>query len=395
MVVSKKPVVLGILSLLAATQSPQAVSQAPDTDRKLGDIQVISTTPLPGIGASLSETPSAVQVRNSKTIESSNAIGVGDFLNESMSGVHVNEIQGNPFQPDVSYRGYTASPLLGTPQGLSVYLDGVRMNQPFGDVVSWDLLPKTAISSLTLMPGSNPLFGLNTLGGAISIQTKDGRSHPGSSVQSYVGSYQRRSLEVEHGGSNEQGYDWYLSGNLFKEKGWRDDSPSDVRQFFSKLGYQNGATRLKLSIGHFDNQLTGNGLQEFRLLNQDYSSIYTKPDITKNTSNFLNLGVTHTLTEQTSFNGNVYYRTIKTNTLNGDINDGSFGQERVYATDENQTNTPFPSAACNSALDDHDEKCTGLLNRTSSKQANRGLSGQFTHITDFGKNSNSFVVVLI
>ena len=88
-------------------------------------------------------------------------------------------MQGNPFQPDVNYRGYTASPLLGTPQGLSVYMDGVRLNQPFGDVVSWDLIPRLAIASMTLMPGSNPLFGLNTLGGALSIQTKDGTSNPG------------------------------------------------------------------------------------------------------------------------------------------------------------------------------------------------------------------------
>ena len=97
--------------------------------------------------------------------------------------MYVNEIQGNPFQPDVNYRGYTASPLLGTPQGVSVYMDGVRLNQPFGDVVSWDLIPRLAIASTDLMPGSNPLFGLNTLGGALSIQTKDGRSHPGTMVQ--------------------------------------------------------------------------------------------------------------------------------------------------------------------------------------------------------------------
>ena len=89
-------------------------------------------------------------------------------------------MQGNPFQPDLNYRGYTASPLLGTPQGLSVYMDGVRLNQPFGDVVSWDLIPRQAIASMTLMPGSNPLFGLNTLGGALSIQTKDGRDAPGT-----------------------------------------------------------------------------------------------------------------------------------------------------------------------------------------------------------------------
>ena len=79
----------------------------------------------------------------------------------------------------MNFRGYTASPLLGTPEGVSVYLDGVRQNQPFGDVVSWDLIPKNAISEITLMPGSDPLFGLNTLGGALSVQTKNGVSNPG------------------------------------------------------------------------------------------------------------------------------------------------------------------------------------------------------------------------
>ena len=118
--------------------------------------------------------------------------------------MHVNEVQGNPFQPDINYRGYTASPLLGTPQGLSVYMDGVRLNQPFGEVVSWDLFPAIAIASITLMPGSNPLFGLNTLGGALSIQTKDGQSTPGTTVQAIYGSDARRAVEFEHGGRQRQ-----------------------------------------------------------------------------------------------------------------------------------------------------------------------------------------------
>ena len=114
--------------------------------------------------------------------------------------MYVNEVQGNPFQPDVNYRGYTASPLLGTPQGLSIFMDGVRLNQPFGEVVSWDLIPRIAIASMTVVPGSNPLFGLNTLGGALSIQTKDGKSNAGTSVLATYGSNQRRALEFEHGG---------------------------------------------------------------------------------------------------------------------------------------------------------------------------------------------------
>ncbi len=116
-----------------------------------------------------------------------------------LGGVYVNDIQNNPLQPDINYRGYTASPLLGTPQGLSVYMDGVRLNQPFGDVVSWDLIPRVAIASLTLIPGSNPLFGLNTLGGALSVRTKDGFDDPGSSVQLGYGSDDRTQLEFETG----------------------------------------------------------------------------------------------------------------------------------------------------------------------------------------------------
>src|SRR6185503_10705437 len=119
-----------------------------------------------------------VPVATHREIEASGALELSDFMNRRLSGVYLNEIQGNPMQPDLNYRGYTASPLLGTPQGVSVYMDGVRLNQAFGDIVSWDLIPRVAISEVALIPGSNPLFGLNTLGGSVSLRTKDGRSSP-------------------------------------------------------------------------------------------------------------------------------------------------------------------------------------------------------------------------
>ena len=139
-----------------------------------------------------------------------------------MGSVSVSNGVGNPFQNDVNYRGFTASPLLGSAQGLSVYLDGLRLNQPFGDVVSWDLIPKAAIDSLALMPGSNPLFGLNTLGGALNVQTKTGFSHAGSSVQLQAGSFGRRTAEFEHGGHASDGTHWYLTGQRLHERGWRE-----------------------------------------------------------------------------------------------------------------------------------------------------------------------------
>ena len=157
------------------------------------NVTVIETAPLPGVGLPLEKIPAPVQTATDRDIELSGALDpLSDFLNRRLNGVHVNEMQGNPFQPDINYRGYNASPLLGTPQGLSVFMDGVRLNQPFGDVVSWDLIPRLAISSSTLMPGSNPLFGLNTLGGALSIQTKDGLITQGTTVQAIYGSRSAR-----------------------------------------------------------------------------------------------------------------------------------------------------------------------------------------------------------
>ena len=108
-------------------------------------VTVIEAAPLPGVDLPIEKVPAPVQTATSQEIERSGALDLSSFLNRRFNGVFVNDIQNNPFQPDINYRGYTASPLLGTPQGLSVYMDGVRLNQPFGDVVSWDLIPRLAI----------------------------------------------------------------------------------------------------------------------------------------------------------------------------------------------------------------------------------------------------------
>jgi len=215
----------------------QAAEPTMATSGDLPTVIITGSMPLPTVEQPRDALAAPVQTASAQQIARSGALDISAFLRRNLGSVYVNEVQNNPFQPDVSYRGYTASPLLGTPQGLSVYFDGMRLNQPFGDVVSWDLIPRMAIASLTLMPGSNPLFGLNTLGGALALQTKDGKSNPGTAIEARLGSDQRRGVEFEHGGSNAQGWHWYVTGNRFKEDGWRDDSPSDVRQVFGKLGW--------------------------------------------------------------------------------------------------------------------------------------------------------------
>ena len=384
-------------------------ARAADT---IPQVIVVGTTPLPGIGQASDEVAAPVQGATAATIRRSGALDLGEFLNRRLGSVHVNEMQGNPFQMDVSYRGYTASPLLGNAQGISVYVDGVRMNQPFGDVVSWDLIPRAAIASIALMPGSNPLFGLNTLGGALSVRTKDGRHDPGTAIEATVGSHRRHAAAFEHGGSNEDGWNWYVTGNRFREDGWRAASPSDVRQLFGKLGWEDRDTTLALSLSHADNTLTGNGLQEQTLLARDRASVYTLPDVTANRATMLHLAASHHLGAALQWTGNAYARRIATGTVNGDLNDdaldqavyqpgaaeraalGAAGYTGFPASGATAANTPFPSWRCIAQVllnDEPAEKCNGVINRTRSTQRNWGAGGQLRWQSDGARTRNVLI----
>ncbi|WP_440224373.1 TonB-dependent receptor [Dokdonella sp. MW10] len=407
-----RAITLAVLGALAASAVAQAQPALPSDGDELPAVTVIGITPLPGAALDKDQIAAPVQIATGEEIARSNAIDLTAYMNRTLGSVYVNDIQNNPLQPDINYRGYTASPLLGTPQGLSVYLDGVRLNQPFGDVVSWDLIPRAAITSMALMPGSNPLFGLNTLGGALSIRTKDGFSAPGAAIQLGYGSDSRHAGEFEIGGHADSGVHGYLTGNQLKDDGWRDDSPTDAKQLFGKIGWRNDSTDISLTGAWADTDLTGNGLQEQRFLERDYASVYTKPDNTTNRSDFLNLAATHRFNDTLSFSGNAWWRRIETTTYNGDINEEAL-EENVYqpsaaerealaaagytgfpVSGETAANTPFPYWRCiaNVLLNDEpNEKCNGLINRTATNQIDRGVSGQFTLDGSFGDRRNVLV----
>ncbi len=386
----------------------QSQSAAPTTlaAGELRTIDVIGVTPLPGTDVPRDQVPGNVQTATDADLDRLNAPDLSNYLNRAVGGVTINETQSNPFQPDVNYRGFTASPLLGTPQGLSVYLDGVRVNQPFGDVVSWDLIPRAAISSVTVVPGSNPLFGLNTLGGALAVQTKDGLRNPGTSVQLLGGSYGRITAEFETGGSDKTtGLDWYVTANRTHEDGWRTASPSDLRQLFAKVGRTTTNGNVSLTAALANNLLTGNGVQEQGALQRDWSSVYTTPDRTRNQSAFFNLAGTQALGDNLILSGNAYYRRITTDTFNGDLNDDAL-ESSVYqpnaderealgdagffgfpAGGANARNTAFPKWRCiaNAILNDEpNEKCNGLVNRTETRQRNYGIAAQLSGQATFG-----------
>jgi outer membrane receptor protein involved in Fe transport len=301
----------------AAPNSAAAVN--PATAEELPQVVVIATTPLIGLGLPLNEIPANVQTADSQDLERQHALGIADYLNNNFSGINASDSAGNPFQMDVYYHGFTASPLLGTPEGLSAYVDGVRVNESFGDTVNWDLIPQAAISTVTLISGSNPLFGLNTLGGALSIRTKSGHDNPGTEFEATGGSWGLHSFEGQTGGEFGN-FDYFLTGNYFDETGWRDLSPSRLVQSFAKFGWQNDKTDIDLSYTYADTSLSGNGATPLTMLDYLYEASYTPPDHTENLLNFVNLTGTQFLTSKLLLSGNAYYRHLSTGTSNPNVN---------------------------------------------------------------------------
>ena len=232
----------------------------PATAQELPQVTVIGNAPLPGLGLPLNQIPAECADRaTARTCSVSRPSDLADYLNNNFSGVSVSESADNPFQLDINYHGFTASPLLGTPEGLSVYVDGVRVNESFGDTVNWDLIPESAISTVTLMSGSNPVFGLNTLGGALSVQTKSGHDNPGTEIEAYGGSFGRRSFAGADGRRARQLRLFLRPATTSTRRGWRDMSPTRVYQGFGKVGWQNEKTDIDLSYTYADTSLYGNG----------------------------------------------------------------------------------------------------------------------------------------
>jgi len=280
------------------------------------EILVIGVVPA---GATLeqSKVPYPVQTGSAEALENMNSLSVADFLQQSLTSVSLNDAQNNPLQPDIQYRGFTASPLLGLAQGLAIYQQGVRVNEPLGDAVNWDLIPQSAIASLTLSGGANPLYGLNTLGGALVLEMKNGFDHEGAQVEISSGSFGRSQASVEYGG-NAGSLAWFASLEHFKEDGWRQYSDSEALNFYSSVGWRSEFSELNLNYQYGDSELIGNGSSPIELLEINRAAIFTGPDVTENNLHAFSLDYAHDVSSSISFGGNLFLRHNETDSFNGD-----------------------------------------------------------------------------
>ena len=311
-------VALGLLPWFAMLPLAQAIAeQVAAEPQALEKVEVVAVSPLQVGGVDINKIPANVQTVTAEEMQQSQALSLADYMNRYMGSVNINDAQNNPLQPDIQYRGFSASPLMGVPQGMAAYVNGVRFNEPFGDMIHWDLIPQGAIDSMSLQPASNPAFGLNALGGSINIKTKTGFSSPKHQLEVQGGSWDRHSEELSTGWNNGT-WGYFADFNNFSEEGWRDHSRSDAKRGFGTLSWRGNESNLDLHFAGTENELRGNGAVPEELLTYGRDKVFTHPDMTRNRLFMVSLEGDTWLNKQNQLSGTAYYRRNKMSTYNGD-----------------------------------------------------------------------------
>jgi len=248
---------------------------------------VSATTPLPGAGIDADKVASSVNTVSADQIKQAGSLNISDALVKYVPGIVVSEVTGNPFQPNVQFRGFVASPVSGTPQGLAVYQNGVRVNEAFGDTVNWDVIPTAAIKSVAVV-SDNPAFGLNALGGAVNVQMKDGFGYHGAEIDTMGGSFGRVQSSAQWG-KQVDNFSVYGALEGLHDDGFRNFSASNVRRFYGDIGAKNDSAEFHLNMGVADNDFGSTATAPVELLQQYWGATYTTPQTTENRVGYVNL----------------------------------------------------------------------------------------------------------
>lgn len=322
---------LGFFCLCAAGEGI-----AVQDDSLVETLVVVATAPGDRSGVAAAKLPYASQAADGERVARSLSLDLSDFLERAFTSVSLNDAQNNPLQPDLQYRGYTASPLLGLAQGIAVHVNGARFNEPLGDTVNWDLMPVTAIHSVQLMGGANPVFGLNTLGGALSVRMKDGFRSPGMGAEAWGGSHGRRVVAADVGGSRSVGegsVGYHIGMHGFDEDGWRDLSASRAGNAFGSVGWRSAGSEVHVRGHRAVSNLLGNGPVPVELLALDRKAIFTAPDRTENTMTMFALDASHEWREGVQVAANLFHRSGGADAFNGDASEYALcelgGRERL------------------------------------------------------------------
>ncbi len=354
---------------------------------ELPTFDVVATTPLGGGEIDATKVPASVWQTGAADIETFKDTTITETLARQAPGVTVGNASGNDFQPDVSYRGFDATPVSGKAQGLAVYQDGVRINEAFGDTVNWDLIPVNAIDKMTIVAG-NPIFGLNALGGALNVTMKTGFAWQGFEADLRAGSFSRAQAALQFG---KQVGDWavYLAAEGLNDGGWRVDDSSTIGRFYGDVGNRANGFETHLSLTAANNQFNATASTPIQELQAYWPSVYTTPQTTANQLAMAALTTNYAVSSALSLQGGLYFR--------------AFNQSHI---DGNTTNvTPCPPFSClngnpvrdlfgaivpdisqNGAVD------LGEIDRSRTQSRSGGASAQAVDTDKIAGRNNTFTI---
>lgn len=294
-------------------------AQAEPVAQPDGGENSVRLSPLAGSEVPLEKVPGAVGRVSSESIERTGSPAIEEALQQNVPGIIVSDLQGSSFQTDVQYRGFSASPVNGSPQGIAVYQNGVRINEVFGDTVNWDMIPSAAIDNITVVSG-NPVFGLNAIGGAISIEMKDGFKFQGVESDTRAGSYGRIQESLQ-GGVKQGNMAAYIAMEGINDDGFRDFSPSRVRRLYGDVGVKNKNSEFHLNVTSAHNYFGVAAPSPIDLLNQSWSKTFTTPQTTKNDMQMLSANGKVDVSPTFTLSGVAYVRRFKQKHVDGNVSD--------------------------------------------------------------------------
>ena len=307
---------ISILSAVTAAAIPPQMSLASEETSAMPDqIVVVGTTPLAGADVDRDRLSDSTQVLGARDINRTGIPGLTGAILANVASATVNDVESNQFQPDILFRGFTASPVAGTPQGLAVYVNGARFNDAFGDTVNWDLIPPAAIKSVAV-ESSNPVFGLNALGGSVSVHLKNGFEDGPAEITAYGGSFGRRAGIAEFG-RQFGAFAVYFAGDVTHDGGFRETSASDLYRGYLDLGWREGPGEAHLALTAAHDRLGNPGAAPVEALAANVANIFTAPNVVDNKYVAVNLNGRYQWSDATSLQGVGYFHNLRQYVPNG------------------------------------------------------------------------------
>jgi iron complex outermembrane recepter protein len=274
-------------------------------------------SPVDGSAIPITKYPGAVGRGNASDIERTGDTYIPEVLQQTVPGVILEDAQGNVFQRNLQYRGFDSSPVNGVAQGLAVYQNGVRINESFGDVVNWDFLPDNSIDGMTII-GANPVFGLNAIGGAVTIMMRDGFNYQGAELDARGGSFGRYQGALTVGG-NSGGWGGFMALEGIHDSGYRDFSPSRIRRMYTDIGARGDGTEFHLNFTGAANYVGVTAAAPIQLLDLGWNRTFTSPQTTKNEMAMISGNGSVKASPTTTLSGVLYYRWFEQKHVDGNI----------------------------------------------------------------------------